>query len=94
MHKVQSIRVGVLGASGYSGRELCALVQGHPHFTLAFATAIWAAAATLVEQLNTLARQLTAGVHANGDGRVTWNDAEGGLQLLEQHLGFMLQSGQ
>ena len=39
MHKVQSIRVGVLGASGYSGRELCALIQGHPQFTLAFATA-------------------------------------------------------
>jgi len=39
VHKVQSIRVGVLGASGYSGRELCALIQGHPQFTLAFATA-------------------------------------------------------
>jgi N-acetyl-gamma-glutamyl-phosphate reductase len=39
VHKVQSIRVGVLGASGYSGRELCALVAGHPHFRLAFATA-------------------------------------------------------
>lgn len=39
VHKVQSIRVGVLGASGYSGRELCALIVGHPHFTLAFATA-------------------------------------------------------
>jgi N-acetyl-gamma-glutamyl-phosphate reductase len=39
VHKVQSIRVGVLGASGYSGRELCALVAGHPHCTLAFATA-------------------------------------------------------
>lgn len=39
VHKVQSIRVGVLGASGYSGRELCALIAGHPHFTLAFATA-------------------------------------------------------
>lgn len=34
-----SFRVGVLGASGYSGRELCALVAGHPHFELAFATA-------------------------------------------------------
>ncbi|AMW03834.1 N-acetyl-gamma-glutamyl-phosphate reductase [Gemmatimonas phototrophica] len=32
-------RVGVLGASGYSGRELCALVLGHPNLTLAFATA-------------------------------------------------------
>lgn len=32
-------RVGVLGASGYSGRELCALIAGHPHLELAFATA-------------------------------------------------------
>lgn len=39
VHKQQSIRVGVLGASGYSGRELCALVLGHPDFTLVFATA-------------------------------------------------------
>jgi N-acetyl-gamma-glutamyl-phosphate reductase len=29
----------VLGASGYSGRELCTLVMGHPQFELAFATA-------------------------------------------------------
>jgi len=39
VHKVQSYTIGVLGASGYSGRELCALVAGHPHLTLAFATA-------------------------------------------------------
>ncbi|MEN9507879.1 MAG: N-acetyl-gamma-glutamyl-phosphate reductase [Gemmatimonadota bacterium] len=32
-------RVGVLGASGYSGRELCALIAGHPQLSLAFATA-------------------------------------------------------
>ncbi len=32
-------RVGVLGASGYSGRELCALILGHPNLSLAFATA-------------------------------------------------------
>jgi N-acetyl-gamma-glutamyl-phosphate reductase len=31
--------VGVLGASGYAGRELCALVSGHPGLSLAFATA-------------------------------------------------------
>lgn len=31
--------MGVLGASGYAGRELCALVQRHPNLTLAFATA-------------------------------------------------------
>jgi N-acetyl-gamma-glutamyl-phosphate reductase len=31
--------VGVLGASGYAGRELCALVSAHPGLSLAFATA-------------------------------------------------------
>jgi N-acetyl-gamma-glutamyl-phosphate reductase len=31
--------VGVLGASGYAGRELCALIAGHPGLSLAFATA-------------------------------------------------------
>lgn len=36
---VHSIRTGVLGASGYAGRELCGLIAGHPHLTLAFATA-------------------------------------------------------
>lgn len=36
MHKIP---VGVLGASGYAGRELCALVQRHPGLSLAFATA-------------------------------------------------------
>ena len=38
-YSVNRIPVGVLGASGYAGRELCALVSRHPHFTLAFATA-------------------------------------------------------
>ncbi len=36
MHKYP---VGVLGASGYAGRELCALAARHPALTLAFATA-------------------------------------------------------
>jgi N-acetyl-gamma-glutamyl-phosphate reductase len=36
---VNSIPVGVLGASGYAGRELCALLARHPRFSLAFATA-------------------------------------------------------
>src|SRR5688500_1794250 len=31
--------IGVLGASGYVGRELCALIGRHPGMTLAFATA-------------------------------------------------------
>lgn len=29
----------MLGASGYAGRELCALIARHPHLSLAFATA-------------------------------------------------------
>src|SRR5512147_1643222 len=36
MHKLP---VGVLGASGYAGRELCALIARHPRLELAFATA-------------------------------------------------------
>jgi len=36
MHKLP---VGVLGASGYAGRELCALISQHPGLSLAFATA-------------------------------------------------------
>jgi N-acetyl-gamma-glutamyl-phosphate reductase len=36
---VNKIPVGVLGASGYAGRELCALIQRHPRLSLAFATA-------------------------------------------------------
>ena len=36
---MNKIPVGVIGASGYAGRELCALVAQHPNFTLTFATA-------------------------------------------------------
>ena len=36
MHRIP---VGVLGASGYAGRELCALVAQHPRLSLAFAAA-------------------------------------------------------
>jgi N-acetyl-gamma-glutamyl-phosphate reductase len=38
-YNVNTIPVGVLGASGYAGRELCAFLLHHPRFTLAFATA-------------------------------------------------------
>ena len=31
--------MGVLGASGYAGRELCSLIASHPSLSLAFATA-------------------------------------------------------
>lgn len=36
---MNKIPVGVLGASGYAGRELCALINRHPRLHLAFATA-------------------------------------------------------
>src|SRR5690606_17962935 len=36
---VHKIPVGVLGASGYAGRELSAFIAQHPQLTLAFATA-------------------------------------------------------
>jgi N-acetyl-gamma-glutamyl-phosphate reductase len=36
MHKLAA---GVLGASGYAGRELCALIERHPQLELRFATA-------------------------------------------------------
>jgi N-acetyl-gamma-glutamyl-phosphate reductase len=36
MHRIP---VGVLGASGYAGRELCGLISRHPRFSLAFASA-------------------------------------------------------
>jgi len=36
---VHKIPVGVLGASGYAGRELCALILRHPRLSLAYATA-------------------------------------------------------
>ena len=36
MHKIP---VGVFGASGYAGRELCSILNSHPHFDLTFATA-------------------------------------------------------
>ena len=36
---VHKLPIGVLGASGYAGRELCSLVDSHPSLELAFATA-------------------------------------------------------
>jgi N-acetyl-gamma-glutamyl-phosphate reductase len=37
--RVHRIPVGVLGASGYAGRELCGLIARHPALDLAFASA-------------------------------------------------------
>jgi hypothetical protein len=50
-----------------------------------------AEAAALVSQIASLADQLIAGSDANGDGRITWERNEGGLQHAEEHVRFMLQ---
>lgn len=47
-------------------------------------------AAPLVTQLVTLTQQLVAGADANGDGKVTWEQGEGGLQQAQDHLILML----
>lgn len=47
------------------------------------------AAAPLMEEMNTLAQALVAGVDANGDGRVGWQEGEGGLAAAQTHMGLM-----
>lgn len=51
-------------------------------------------AAKLVSQMASLAEQLVAGFDANGDGRVTFEDGEGGLQHVDDHVKFMLPKRQ
>ncbi|MEX2528090.1 MAG: hypothetical protein WEA09_10680 [Gemmatimonadota bacterium] len=45
----------------------------------------------LVRQLQTLTQQLVSGHDANGDGRIGWQEGEGGLEQAELHMGLMLQ---
>jgi hypothetical protein len=47
------------------------------------------AAATMAQELNTLAAALTAGVDADGNGRVGWQEGEGGLDIVQTHMGLM-----
>jgi len=49
-------------------------------------------AAQLIE-LHRLAKVLSKGVDANGDGSISWVKGEGGLMHAQQHLGF-LRSGE
>jgi hypothetical protein len=46
-------------------------------------------AAPLAARLFELAQQLTAGVDANGDGRIGWQAPEGGLAQAQQHMNLM-----
>ncbi|MEP6491784.1 MAG: hypothetical protein ABJF01_03855 [bacterium] len=47
-------------------------------------------AAALVSQMVSLTQQLTAGADANGDGKITWEQGEGGLQQIQEHLNLMI----
>jgi N-acetyl-gamma-glutamyl-phosphate reductase len=49
MHNYPSARVGVLGATGYTGRELLRLLAGHPRARIVFATSRSEAGASLAE---------------------------------------------
>lgn len=51
-------------------------------------------AAKLMSQIISLANALTAGIDANNDGRVGWQDGEGGLQQADEHVKLMLQGEQ
>jgi hypothetical protein len=48
-----------------------------------------AEAAPLAAQMSTLCQQLTTGVDANGDGRISWETGEGGLDQALQHMQLM-----
>ena len=49
-----------------------------------------AEAAALVSALTSAVEQLVAGVDVNGDGRIGWDQGEGGLQQAEEHVKLML----
>lgn len=48
-----------------------------------------AAAAPHVKKLKMLSDQLLTGADANGDGKITWQKGEGGLNEADKHMGFM-----
>ncbi len=49
-------------------------------------------AAKLVSQMVSLANQLESGVDANSDGRITPDQAEGGLQQAQEHVTLLLNA--
>lgn len=49
-------------------------------------------AASLVAQMVSLCDQLIAGEDVNGDGRITWDNGEGGLQQVQEHVDLMLKA--
>ena len=48
-----------------------------------------AKAAPMVKQMAVLAARLTKGHDANGDGKITWQKGEGGLNAVKKHMALM-----
>ena len=48
-------------------------------------------AGSLVRQLQTLTEELLSGRDADGDGRIGWQEGEGGLDHAQQHMGLMMR---
>jgi len=48
-------------------------------------------AAQLIERLIALTEGMVNGVDADGDGRIGWQEGEGGLAQAEQHLGLLMR---
>ena len=44
-----------------------------------------------VRELRNLAEELQMGDDADGDGKVTWKEGEGGLAQASKHMGFMMK---
>jgi hypothetical protein len=47
-------------------------------------------AAALISQIVSQCDQLIAGADANGDGKISWEQGEGGLQQVQEHVNLML----
>ncbi len=47
-------------------------------------------AAALMSQLVSVTAQLTSGIDANGDGKIGWQENEGGLQQAQEHVTLLL----
>ncbi|MEZ4416733.1 MAG: hypothetical protein R3E10_13375 [Gemmatimonadota bacterium] len=48
-----------------------------------------ATAAALAEEIHQLTTAIVEGTDANGDGRISWGEGEGGLAQATQHMGLM-----
>lgn len=44
----------------------------------------------LIQQMRRLSRELIPGADENGDGQIGWGGGEGGVDQVEQHMGFIV----